>query len=712
MTISHALRRALGSNPVVGSSRKSSSGSPASAIATSSRRCWPPLSRRTRSSRLLGEPDDLDDLVGRTRVRVVAAVHLDRLAHGEERVDAGRLQHDPDPLLERMLALRGVVPEDLRRSRPFAVGTPRGSRWSWSCRRRSGRGARTPRRGRREDRCRRPPRRRRRTCAGPRSRSRARPRIEPTRPRNRPRRRPGCAAARPRRTGGGCRRTPRPPSPPSRRRSPETCGRDDHLGHRPQGRIVGQRLLHEDVERRPGDRAVAQRVDQRRLVDRAAPAHVDEARGRPHRGEGLRVEDRGRRRGQRQRVEHVVGATERLVEAIGSGAPSRGRRRSRAARPTASTVIPRARARTAVARPIGPGPTTTRCDRRPRSRRRPSVQRPRRLIDDRRLQARRERDASRRSPTRRSVRRTHPRAFVTTTSLDASSGNSSPSTPSLADWIHRSLGGRRRTRPEPRPRRTPRRRRRPPRRSRRRPRRRPPRTAAPRASRPARSPAAARPRSRRGPRRPACAQPSQRLPPAEPAVHAVVVGDVVLAQPPAQEHLLAVALGREVDEPGRRDRAAGCRARRGTRPRSFSVSWCRNQSDPATPPPSAATASVIRSLEAIRPSRASRSRGSRSRSSASSRVRLVHGEDPIRGHATARTRPGSSRRSAIRMPSRLGEPFAPIDQHRRHPERRRGHDVELGVVADVHRVGRVERRAAPARARRSAGRASRRPRAR
>ena len=39
LTSSHAWRRALGSNPVVGSSRKSSSGSPARPIATSSRRC-------------------------------------------------------------------------------------------------------------------------------------------------------------------------------------------------------------------------------------------------------------------------------------------------------------------------------------------------------------------------------------------------------------------------------------------------------------------------------------------------------------------------------------------------------------------------------------------------------------------------------------------------------------------------------------------------
>jgi hypothetical protein len=32
-----------------------------------------------------------------------------------------------------------------------------------------------------------------------------------------------------------------------------------------------------------------------------------------------------------------------------------------------------------------------------------------------------------------------PRPFVTSTSLSTSAGNSSPSTPSLADWIHRSF---------------------------------------------------------------------------------------------------------------------------------------------------------------------------------------------------------------------------------------------------------------------------------
>ena len=52
--VSQAVRRAPGSKPVVGSSRKISSGSPTSASPRSSRRFWPPESVRTRASRLLG----------------------------------------------------------------------------------------------------------------------------------------------------------------------------------------------------------------------------------------------------------------------------------------------------------------------------------------------------------------------------------------------------------------------------------------------------------------------------------------------------------------------------------------------------------------------------------------------------------------------------------------------------------------------------------
>ena len=38
---------------------------------------------------LLLQADDLDHLVGRARIRVIASVHVDRLADREERVDAG-----------------------------------------------------------------------------------------------------------------------------------------------------------------------------------------------------------------------------------------------------------------------------------------------------------------------------------------------------------------------------------------------------------------------------------------------------------------------------------------------------------------------------------------------------------------------------------------------------------------------------------------------
>ena len=48
--VSHAARRAAGSKPVVGSSRKISSGSPTSARAKSSRRACPPDSLRARTS--------------------------------------------------------------------------------------------------------------------------------------------------------------------------------------------------------------------------------------------------------------------------------------------------------------------------------------------------------------------------------------------------------------------------------------------------------------------------------------------------------------------------------------------------------------------------------------------------------------------------------------------------------------------------------------
>ncbi len=71
-TRSQNCRRAAGSNPVVGSSRNSSSGRPRMPSATSSRRRWPPESSRVRWVGAVREADRGDDLVRVARRRVVA----------------------------------------------------------------------------------------------------------------------------------------------------------------------------------------------------------------------------------------------------------------------------------------------------------------------------------------------------------------------------------------------------------------------------------------------------------------------------------------------------------------------------------------------------------------------------------------------------------------------------------------------------------------
>ena len=299
-------------------------------------------------------------------LRVVAAVHLDRLAHGEERVDAGRLQHDPDPLLQRLLALRRVVPEDLDASPPFAADTPRGSRWSSSCRRRSGRGARRPRRGRRADRCRRPPPGRRRTCAARRPRSRARPRIEPTRRRNQPSsstwlRSGSPATNRPRLSTNTATTVSSHPS-----RSPQTWGETITSGIDHRGESSGSGSSSKTSSAAPAI------VPSRSASISAASSTV---RASPHVVEE-RASVASRRTPSRRRVA-VVAAVSGSASSTWSARPSASwspsgpateprTSSSRAARPTASTVMPEgARARQRSARPIGPGPTTTRCARRP-----------------------------------------------------------------------------------------------------------------------------------------------------------------------------------------------------------------------------------------------------------------------------------------------------------------------------------------------------------
>ena len=111
LIVVHAWRRADGSKPVVGSSRKSRSGSPTRARARSRRRRWPPESSLTRSALLAGQAHELDELAGRAPARVVAPVHGEDLRHGQLGLGGGLLQDDADALAQRPLAVLGVVAE-------------------------------------------------------------------------------------------------------------------------------------------------------------------------------------------------------------------------------------------------------------------------------------------------------------------------------------------------------------------------------------------------------------------------------------------------------------------------------------------------------------------------------------------------------------------------------------------------------------------------
>ena len=68
---------------------------------------------------------------------------------------------------------------------------------------------------------------------------------------------------------------------------------EDHVGEVPERMIGGQRLDLEDVERRPGEPAGAEGVDQVVEHDDRAPADVDQVAGRPQVGQRLRVEQAG-----------------------------------------------------------------------------------------------------------------------------------------------------------------------------------------------------------------------------------------------------------------------------------------------------------------------------------------------------------------------------------------------------------------------------------
>ena len=135
-TTARMAMRPSGSTPAVGSSRKATSGRPIRA-------------RREREALLLAagevtpggpghgaEADQVEQLVGRDRVGVVAGEEIEDAARSEHRVHAAPLEHHPDAAGERgVIGDRGRARARARRRRRGA-GSPRGSPPSKSCRRR------------------------------------------------------------------------------------------------------------------------------------------------------------------------------------------------------------------------------------------------------------------------------------------------------------------------------------------------------------------------------------------------------------------------------------------------------------------------------------------------------------------------------------------------------------------------------------------------
>src|SRR5208282_2882005 len=85
----------------------------------------------------------------------------------------------------------------------------------------------------------------------------------------------------------------------------------------PERAVGRQRLGLEYVKTGAGDAALAQRRDQRRLVDGLAAAGADVIGRRPHRAKHRGVEQRDVIRARRQHVDQVVGTACRITQAIG-----------------------------------------------------------------------------------------------------------------------------------------------------------------------------------------------------------------------------------------------------------------------------------------------------------------------------------------------------------------------------------------------------------
>ena len=95
---SQSWRRDCGSSPVVGSSRNSRSGLPASAHASDSRCFWPPESLPTRLAALALELDDLQQLVDRAAAAIERAEQAEHLLDRQLLAELRLLQLNAEPL--------------------------------------------------------------------------------------------------------------------------------------------------------------------------------------------------------------------------------------------------------------------------------------------------------------------------------------------------------------------------------------------------------------------------------------------------------------------------------------------------------------------------------------------------------------------------------------------------------------------------------------
>jgi len=142
---SQSERRACGSSPVVGSSRKTSLGIVDERQGDRQALLLPAGKVHRPCLGAFPEVDRVDQLPGRHVMVKEASEEVQELGHGESRVERHALELDPDALLDRLGMPANVQAEHLDRPGHPADAGPRGPRSWWSCRPRSDRACRRPR---------------------------------------------------------------------------------------------------------------------------------------------------------------------------------------------------------------------------------------------------------------------------------------------------------------------------------------------------------------------------------------------------------------------------------------------------------------------------------------------------------------------------------------------------------------------------------------